>query len=551
MKILPSAVTFPSLYEYNCLDSLPTLPRRLPLAEKRTLQAWLLTDTGILLLLAFLKVALHVPFFNEYGYFRDELYYIACSNHLAWGYVDQPPLSVFILAVARFLLGDSLIAIRIVPALAGAATVFLAGLMVRQLGGGRLAQFLAAFAVLTSLAVLGNGGRYFSMNAFDLLFWALAGYIVILIVTKNDQKLWLLFGVVAGLGVMNKYSMGFFLVTLLIAMLLTLHRRQFLSKWFWIGGVIGFGIITPHLFWEYRNGFPTMEFIHNATYLKNTPTSPWAFFIGQLKDTGFANSLVWIAGLVYCLFRKEGKQVRLLGLQYVLLFVLMASQNSKSYYLTPVYPMLLAPGAVAIEMLTRGAFLRFLKPVLITAMVVLCLIAAPFALPVLPVGSFIKYQYGLGLSPPREERGQTGDLPQYYADMFGWPEFEDTVASVFRRLAPEEQKDCLIYVRNYGEAAAIDFFGQQHGLPHPACAHNSYWYWKPQGWNGKVAIILGGSRDTTEARKDLERFFEKVEFGAMTRSEHAMPYESGRSFFICRGAKISLDQIWERDKMFI
>jgi hypothetical protein len=521
------------------------------MTEKKTIHAWIFTETGILLLLALLKLVIHVPFFNSYGYFRDELYYIACSKHLAWGYVDQPPLSIFILAIVRFLFGDSLIAIRVVPAIAGASTVFLAGLMARQLGGGRFAQFLAAFAVLTSPVVLGNGGRYFSMNSFDLLFWALAGYIIILIVTKDNQKLWLLFGLVAGLGVMNKYSMGFFLVSLLLAMLLTSHRKQFLSRWFWLGGLIGVGIVVPHLLWEYRNGFPTLEFIHNATYVKNTPTTPWAFFIGQLNDAGLANSPIWIAGLMYCLFRRERNGYRFLGIQYIILFVIMASQNSKSYYLTPIYPMLLAPGAVALEMLTQRSRLRLLKPVLVTAMVILGFIAAPFALPVLPVDSFIRYQYGLGKTPPREERGQTGDLPQYYADMFGWPEFADTVASMYRKLTPEEQGDCFIYVRNYGEAAAIEFFGRQYGLPQPACAHNSYWYWKPKGWNGKVAIILGGSRDTTECRKDLERFFENVEFGAMTKSEHAMPYESGRSFFICRRARISLDQLWERDKMFM
>ncbi|MBP1646607.1 MAG: glycosyl transferase family protein [Bacteroidetes bacterium] len=521
------------------------------MGEKLPFRQRIFSDTGILVLLALLKVAIHIPYFNSYGYFRDELYYIACSEHLAWGYVDQPPLSIFVLAIVRFLLGDSLIAIRIVPALAGAVTVFLAGLMARQLGGGRFAQILAALAVLTSPVVLGNGGRYFSMNSFDLLFWALAGYIVIVIVTKNEQRLWVLFGLIAGLGVLNKYSMGFFLAGLLVAMLLTSLRKQFMSKWFWMGGAIGVAIVIPHLLWEYRNGFPTLEFIHNATNLKNTPTPPWAFFVGQLRDTGFANSIIWILGLVFCLFDSAGKRYRFLGLLYALLFILMASQNSKSYYLTPYYPMLLAPGAVAFEFFTRKASRWFLKPVLVSAMLILGLVAAPFALPILPVDSFIQYQYGLGMSPPREERGQTGDLPQYYADMFGWPEFADTVASVYRRLTPEEQQECLIYVRNYGEAAAIDFFGRQHGLPRATCAHNSYWYWKPEGWSGKAAILLGGSRDTTECRKDLERFFEQVEFGAMTKSEHAMPYESGRSFFICRGAKVSLEQVWERDRVFM
>jgi len=520
------------------------------MGDKKTLQVWLASDIGVLVLLALLKVAIHIPFFNSYGYFRDELYYIACSNHLAWGYVDQPPLSIFVLAIVRFLFGESLIAIRIFPAIAGAATVFLAGLMARQLGGGRFAQFLAAFAVLTSPVVLGNGGRYFSMNSFDLLFWALAGYVVTLIISKRNPKLWLVFGAVAGLGIMNKYSMGFFIAALAVAMLLTPERKHFLSKWFWIGGLIGVGIVLPHLIWEYRNGFPTLEFIHNATYLKNTPTTPWAFLVGQLKDTGFANSIVWMFGLVFCLFWKQGRTYRIFGIQYILLFALMVSQNSKSYYLTPVYPMLLAPGAVAFETITQKATRRSFKPALVIAMFVMGLIAAPFALPVLPVDTFIRYQYGLGMSPPREERGQTGDLPQYYADMFGWPEFVDTLASVYRTLSPAERKACLIYVRNYGEAAAIEFFGRPYALPQPACAHNSYWYWKPQGWNGSVAIILGG-HDTTASRKDLEQFFGQVQFGAMTKSEHAMPYESGRPFFICRAAKISLDQIWARDKVFM
>jgi hypothetical protein len=518
--------------------------------EKQTPYAWLRTGTGILVLLALLKVAIHLPFFTSYGYFRDELYYIACSNRLAWGYVDQPPFSIAILAVVRFLFGESLIAIRFLPAVVGAVTVLLAGLMARRIGGGRFAQVLASLAILTSPVVMGNAGRYYSMNAFDLLFWALAGYIVILMVTKNEPKLWLLFGVVAGLGVLNKYSMGFFLVSLLAAMILTPYRRQFLSIWFWIGALIGLVMVLPHFIWEYQNGFPTLEFIHNAAYLKNTPTTPWAFFMGQLRDTGIANGVIWLTGLAYCLFRKEGKPWRFLGFQYVFLFVLMASQNSKSYYLTPVYPMLIAPGAVALEILAQKAHFRFVKPVLVTAMLLLCLVAVPFTIPVLPPETFVRYQYGLGMSPPREERGQTGDLPQYYADMFGWPEFVDSLATVYRSLAPDEQKECLIYVRNYGEAAAIEFFGRRYGLPQPACAHNNYWYWRPRGWNGRVAIVLGG-HDTTESRKDLERFFDNVTFGTMTRSQHAMPFESERPFFICRGAKFTLDQLWARDKAFM
>jgi hypothetical protein len=508
---------------------------------------WFLSEAAVLLYMALLTVAIHIPFFQNYGYFRDELYYIACSNHLDWGYVDQPPLSLLILRIMRFLFGDSLVALRILPALAGGTIVFITGLMAKQLGGGRFAQVLAALSALASPIFLGNAGRYFSMNAFDLVFWAIGGYIVLLIVRNNSQKLWLLFGLVAGLGVLNKYSMGILVLGVIAALFLTPHRKQLLSKWFWIGGLLGALIVVPHSIWEFRNAFPSVEFMHNVTTLKNRPITPWAFFLVQFRDVG----IIWFFGLVFYFFHKPAKPFRIFGILYLIVFALMALQNPKPYYLSPIYPLFFASSGCMIESLARRSVLGWLKPVAYAVVLVGGVVAMPLALPVLPVDTYLQYQHFLGLVPEREERGAAGILPQHFADMFGWPEMVDTVARVYGGLSPTDQAKCMVYVRNYGEAAAIDFFGPGRGLPRASCTHNSYWFWRPETWSGDVCIIFGRSNDTTDCFNDLRQFFGSVELAGFTRCNYAMPYEDGRPIFVCRGSRITLEQLWERDKHFI
>jgi len=515
--------------------------------EKPFTRRWFTSDSAVLLSIALLTVVVHVPAIQNYGYFRDELYYIACSNHLDWGYVDQPPLSLLILRIVRFLLGDSLIAIRILPVLAGATIVFVTGLMAKELGGGRFAQVLAALSAMMAPLFLGNAGRYFSMNAFDLLLWALAGYIVILIVKNRSEKLWLLFGFVAGLGVLNKYSMGFFLIGLGVGLLLTPQRKQLLSKWFWMGAVLGGLMVVPHLLWEARNGFPTAEFIHNVTYLKNRPTTAWEFFLGQFREVG----ILWLFGLAFTFVHKPARTFRFFGFMYLAVFLLMAFQNSKAYYLSPIYPIFFASAGCMIASLSTRSLLGWLRPVALTLVLAYGVVSTPFTIPILPVDTYVSYQRFLGVTVEREERGPAGILPQHYADMFGWPEMVDTVARVYESLPPEERAKCMIYVRNYGEAGAIDFFGAERGLPQATCTHNSYWFWKPQSWTGEVAIIFGTSNDTTECFNDLRQLFDRVELSAVTRCDYAMPYENLRPIFICRGAKLTLEQLWERDKHFI
>ena len=508
-------------------------------------------DITLIIGIALAKLTLNVVFHGRYGYFRDELYYIACSDHLDWGYVDHPPLSIAILALTRLVLGDSLYGIRFTAALAGAATVVLTGLMARRLGGSRFSQLLAAGAVALSPVVLGNAARYYSMNAFDLLFWAAGSYVLLLIVQGGSGRLWILYGLIAGLGVMNKYSMLFFGAGTAIGLLLTLQRRDLLRPWIWIGGLAAAVIVSPHAFWEFRHGFPTAEFIHNASTLKNAPISPGGFMQDQIMMTGIGQTLLWLLGLGFFFLKKGSGRIRVFGWMYPAVAAIMIAGNSKAYYLTPIYFPYVAAGAVSLEAI--AATRAWMKGAVTAVLILFSLISLPFTIPVLPAGDFIRYQRFLHQNPRAEERSSLGELPQYYADMFGWEPLVEQIAGVYRRLTPEEQRHCVIFVRNYGEAAAVDFFGKRHGLPPALCGHNSYWYWGPGNVDMRVAIIIGDSYDLQENLGDLSGpgRFKKAELAATTRCALCMPYENGRMIFLCRGPAFTFAQIWPDERGFI
>jgi hypothetical protein len=236
---------------------------------------------------------------------------------------------------------------------------------------------------------------------------------------------------------------------------------------------------------------------------------------------------------------------------YPVIFVVMVAGSAKIYYLYAIYPIYLAAGAVAFEQWLQSPTRRWLRYAYPALLLIVAATLLPLALPVLPVQKFVEYQSALGLAPRADEQHVLAELPQYYADQFGWKEFTDTVAAVYNRLIPEEQARCFIYVRNYGEAAAIDFFGKRYGLPNARCAHNSYWFWGPGERTGDIAIIVGASRTLQENLDDLTRGYRHVELAATTHAQYAMPYENGRQIFICRGMNTTFQKIWASERFFI
>jgi hypothetical protein len=519
------------------------------MTTKDSLRIYLTHHSALPIFLALFQLTLQMLFHGSYNYFRDELYYIACSDHLAFGYVDQPPLCAAILWVTRHLLGDSLYAIRFLPALAGAAVVFLAATMTRKLGGGSFAQALAALSVVAAPVLIGQG-KFFSMNPFDVLFWSLAGYLVVIILSDERPRLWILFGGVVGLGLLNKYSMGFMVVGIVAGLLLTQQRKQLGTKWFWIGAMIASALFLPHVIWQVSNGFPSLEFMRNASQNKNVNLGVVDFFMGQLRDMNLLNAPIWLSGVVFFFFYRDGRY-RCLTWMYPVVFVIMVAGNAKVYYLAAIYPLFLAGGSIVLERWFQNLRWSWLKPIYVSLLIVFAAFALPFALPVLPVEQFVQYEKALGLAPRAEERTSVAELPQYYADQFGWEEFVATVATIYKRLTPEEQAECFIYVRNYGEAGAIDFFGKRYGLPNAQCAHNNYWMWGPGKRTGNIAIIVGGSRTLQDNLNDLNRRYTRVELAGTTYTKYAMPFENGRLIFLCKGMNTTFQKLWPEERFYI
>jgi 4-amino-4-deoxy-L-arabinose transferase-like glycosyltransferase len=507
---------------------------------------WWWSDTALLAYLAFARVVLHLlSSFNAYGYFRDEFYYLACANHLDWGYVDHPPLSIWILAATRAALGSSAFAIRLPAVLAEAATVFLTGLIARELGGGRFAQWLSALAYLFMGAALAIGSL-FSMNAFDFFFWAAGMWILARILRTDNPRLWVAFGAVAGLAMMNKISIGFFAFGVVAALLATPYRRHFLSRWIWIGAAIAFLIFLPHVLWQIAHGAPTLEWMSNARK-KIAPSSPTDFVLGQLMIGNPFTAVVWLIGLAWLLAAKAARPYRALGLAYVVIVILMIVQQAKDYYLSPAYPMLYAAGGVAIERwaASRRRRLVWLKPALAAWLVAGGLLMLPIALPILPPEAFIRYTAAIRFKPTASERNELGELPQYLADRFGWEEMARTVASVYRSLAPEDRARCLLAAGNYGEAGALEFYAAKYGLPPVVCGHNNYWLWGAGDAPCEMLISVG------ESRERMLAMFEDVTEAARLTSRFAMPYETKQPILICRKPRKPLKSIWPEVKHFI
>ncbi len=500
---------------------------------------------GVLPALAAAFVALELATVTRYGYFRDELYYLASTRHLDWGYVEHPPLSIAVLAAWTAAFGDSLPALRLLPALAGAALVILTGLLARRLGGGLWAQGMAGLAVLAAPEYLG-GNHIYSMNAFDRLLWALAAYLWVGALEGGGVRRWAWLGVVLGLGLLNKLSMLWLGAGLLVGLLAVPQRRRLLTRGPWLAAGVAALLFLPHLLWQVQHGWPVREFVHNATTYKNVAVRPGDFLLQQILFMNPASFPIWLAGLAYCLLTRAGARWRSLAVAYLTaLAILLVQGTAKAGYLAPAYPMLLAPGAVALESWLAPRRLRRLRPVLAGAVLALGALLAPFALPLLSPEGLARYGRATGLRLPQQERLDQAELPQHYADMFGWPEMVETVERVYRSLPPREQSRCVVFGQNYGEAGAIDVLGRRRGLPRAVSGHNSYWLWGPGDWTGEVMIVLGSNAEDNGA------FFESVEQVATVRCRYCMPYERDLPVFVCRRFRRPVAEAWPRVKMYI
>ena len=508
----------------------------------------------IVVVLAIAKLLFHCYFNNRYDYFRDEFDYMACGNHLAWGYVDQPPLIPFLIHACRAVLGSSLRSIRFIPALASSLLVVQTAVLAREFGGRRFALLLSAITILIAPQYLSNGSLL-GTNCLEPNLWMGCAYFAIVAIKRNDPRYWLWFGVVAGIGLEEKYSIALFGFGMIIGLLLTAQRRVFANFWIWLGGLAAFLIFLPNLLWNIHYHWPFVQLIHNIRAEGRDVILPLPqYFLQQTFLIDPLTAPIWITGLVALFVSARLKPFRALGWCYLVCFTVFFVLHGKNYYLAPIYPMLLAAGALVIESAINGRKIEgtesssigarrnrlgWLKPAIVVILLVSGAHLAPVTVPILSPDKFIAYMKYLPMKlPVMEHSHERAVLPQWYADQFGWEEIVAETAKAYFQLPPTDRPGCGIFAQDYGQAGAIDFYGPRYGLPPALSGHQTYWLWGPRGYSGDCLIVLDDSRQR------LEQLFEHVQYVG-TSADNPYALEKQIPVFICRGAKFgTLERIW-------
>ena len=498
------------------------------------------------LALAYLLLEWVPGFVGPYGYFIDEFYYVACSNHLALGYVDHPPLSILLLRLIRAGLGDSLPALRLIPSLLGGATVLATGLLARRLGANVFGQAIAAGAVMVGSIYQITFG-YYSMNALSILLWTLCFWILVEIERRNEPRLWLVFGALAGLALENKHTFVLLLLGLAIGMALTRARRHWGDRWLWFGCAVALALFLPNLLWQAGHDWPSLEFYRNADVYKNVPTPPLEVLKQQVLFMNPSALPIWLAGLVFFLVTVRGRPFRHLGWIYVVLLLLMLlGQKSRPDRIADAYTSLFAGGGVLLGELSQRPRLRWLRLALPATLVAFGAALTPLALPLLPPQTTSNYAAALRIVPQIEKgEGKRSELPQWLADRFGWEELVNDVEAVAREIDPAERDRAVILAPSYGQAGAIELLGRGRDLPPVYATQNSCFHWGPPADPVDVAIVVGPVDE-----EEVRQLFNDVELAGVHDCEWCMPWRDEVPIWLARGQRVLFRDAWPQMKHY-
>ena len=487
-----------------------------------------------------------------YSYFRDEFYYLACGHHLAWGYVDHGPIVAVQARLGEMLFGDSVFGIRVLSAVAGAMTVSLGGALCWALGGRRSAQALAMLGLMVTPQYIGVDG-FLSMNSCEAVFWSACLLAVVRVARGGSAaKWWTVFGVSAGIGLLNKPSMAFFLIALGAGLMVTPHRRLLFTRWAALGVGLLVLIALPNVLWQIHNHWPTLEFLHNGRVGgKNVVLNPLQFFLAQLVNMHPLNALLWITGVVALLRGRSIADSRWLGWTFVIFFVLMCAAHAKDYYLEGIYPAYFAAGAIAWEHRFAAApgvrrQRLFAFPVYESLLVVTGVLILPMSSPVLRPATWVRYTTALHLHSGATETSPTGPLPQFFADRFGWDEQYDIVAKTFHSLSPADQRRVCIFGADYGEAGNIDLRNRLHHdtLPPALSGQNSYWTWGTHGCDPDLVIAI-----IPDTPGEVGRKYESVTVLGHNSDPYSMPFER-RNIYLLRGRRPTARFTWADERFY-
>lgn len=489
-----------------------------------------------------------------YGIFRDEMYYLICGRHLAFGYVDQPPMVALQARLTEILFGyDHMWSLRLISGIAGAFKVFLTGALVWAMGGRRAAAALAMLGVTVAGVYLGIDS-YLSMNSFEPVFWLPCALALIRIVQAeslpNPERVvrnwWIVLGVSAGLGLENKANEIFFLVAVLIALVLTPQRRILASRWFGVAVAIMVALALPNLLWQIHNHWPTLEWLIGISKSnKDVKLPPLRFLLAQLMTLTPWTVFLWLPGVIWLLVSKTARPFRFLGVLYLVYLPMMMLLHAKDYYLVPVYPIYFAAGAMSWLPVHSKSTVRMVRASGYALLLVVgCVLTFTFSVPVLSPQKFVAWSKTMHFQPKDSENHDATILPQFYADRFGWHEMVEKVAAIYNALPPNERAVTGIYTGNYGEASAINLFGPKYGLPVAISGHQTYWLWGPHGYTGQETIIINGAK-----LADMKPYYASCIVAGRTDNPLSMPWEKNL-IFLCRGRKATFEADWKDFKYY-
>ncbi len=458
------------------------------------------------------------------------------GRHLHLWRMEFPPAIALLAQFSHTLLGDSLFAIRFLPALAAGALVYLSATIARHFGGGRVSQILAALAVLCSPLFL-RAGNLFQPVVFDQLAWTVAFYALIRLAGTENTKWWLWLGVAAGLGLLVKFSAVFFGTAALAAIIVSPQRRWFLTRWPWAAIAIALAIGSPSVIGQIALDFPVLKQMQDLKASQLDRVTPAAFIGGQFL-LGPAVFLA-IAGLISLIVSERLKRFAVVGWISLFAFLILMALHGKSYYLGPVYPALFAAGAVVIEGFANAKVRRSVEWIAAALIVAYGALTLPLGVPILPPETMAAYSTAIGAaSALRNNQGELDRLPQDYADMLGWEHQVAEVASVYNSLSPSDKQQAVVIAGNYGEAGAIDYYGPRYGLPNAIAAAGTYWFFGPGTKPGSVAVAVGVPEKTIRA------FFRDGQLVKTVGDPWSVGEERNVPIFIARNPLRTLQEVW-------
>jgi 4-amino-4-deoxy-L-arabinose transferase-like glycosyltransferase len=496
----------------------------------------------VILLSAIVKFALHLYYAPGYGYFFDEFYTIALSQHLAWGYVDLPPLVPALVALSRALLGKSLLALHIVPALAGALTLVFVCLIIREFGGKAFAVALGAMGFII-VPIWLNIDSIFCYDSIDQMILAGFLYTLVQFLRSGNRKLWPLLGLIAGIACLTKMTILFLGPGFMVALLVSKYRKDLLTPWPWLGAVLCLVVVTPYLLWQYTNHWPTLEYWTTYDTERMYHASVWQYLTNLTIYMSPFVMPIYVVGL-YRIFRPlKGVNCAFFGILFLFTLGLMYAGRMPARLLAELFIPLLAGGAVFVEELLAGLRWEKAGKAIATAyLLVIGIFTLPLNLPILPVNQMEAYadHFKMYYQPLREFNFAWA-YPPVLSGRLGWDELARDVTGVYAGLPPEDRKIAGIYSDGYPLAAAIDVLGPQYGLPHAVSGHLNYYLWGP-GYSWNVMLLV------TDRTNNMSVFFDECELKAI--GQHDFEPFGHAYIFVCRKPKVPADVIWSSMKSY-